>query len=271
MLKKILNILIVSTMNDNENIYKWISRYNEGELNGKEMDEFLKILSSNPEIRSDIELDKELTEFLQDKDLIEFRRILDQARVNRRRGFGMNCLLIAALLTALVAFGGFWLYQNPFGKHPMIKNGVAETLDKQKSKAENSESVFLRNAPGFSVAPFSKYNLSCDNLAANFRPLGYMEGMVGVVSRAGNFHLLSLNSQITIIPGDTLRFRWEEDVGGHLSFLVMNNRGEFVASRDSIFQSSLAIPTILWTEGLYYWKFIHRDNLVSVGKIIIRR
>jgi len=258
--KKILNILIVSAMNDNENNYEWISRYHEGDLNKDEMDE----------IRSDPELDKQLTEFLQDRDLIEFLKILDKVRGGRRERFGLNCMLIAALLLALVVFGGFWLYQNPLGKHLMLKNSVARTYENQKSNAENKESVFPRNALGFPVVPFRRDNLSRDLLAANFQPLEYMEGMIGFAGRSGNFVLLAPASQITILPGDTLRFRWEEDMEGRLAFFVMNDRGECVVSLDSVSHNPLTVPTTSWTDGLYYWKFILQDDLVNVGKIIIR-
>ncbi len=259
-------------MNNHEDIYTWVSRYNEGDLKGEELKKFLQMLASDPEIRSETELDRELTEFLQDRDLLEFLKILDQARSKKRRGLGLNCLLVAAMLIILMALSGLWIYLNPLRTgHPMMNNGLAVTSDSQKSYSQNRDPLFLRKTLGFPAIQFRENIKNPDLLAANFEPLTYLEGMVGVVTRASHFCLLSPGTIATLAPGDTLRFNWKETGGNHVSFEVLNNHGECIISQEDISGASLTLLTYSWQEGLYYWKIINRDNLVSVGKIIIRR
>jgi len=259
-------------MNNHEYLHEWISRYNDGDLKGEELEQFLQILSSDPEVRSETNLDRELTEFLQDSDLLEFRELLDQARCKKRRGFGLNCLLLAALMIVLVALSGFWIYLDPVKRgHPFLPGEEAIESATQKSPSQNKQALPLRRNPGFYAFQTRESKPGQDLLAANFEPLIYMEGMVGIVTRAGDFGLLSPGKIVTIVPGDTLRFHWSDDGKTSLSFEVINNRGDNMISREGVSGVSLTLLTISWKEGLYYWKFLDNDNLVSVGKILIKR
>ncbi|MFH1936164.1 MAG: hypothetical protein ABIK52_01210, partial [Bacteroidota bacterium] len=94
---------------------------------------------------------------------------------------------------------------------------------------------------------------------------------VGMVTRAGHFFLLSPECTVTILRGDTLRFNWQGNARGTLSFEVINNRGEQIVSQEEISGACLSLLTNSWQEGLFYWKFFDEDNLVSVGKIILKR
>ncbi|MBL7139221.1 MAG: hypothetical protein ISS17_10660 [Bacteroidales bacterium] len=258
-------------MNNQEYLHEWISRYNDGELKGKELEQFLRILASDPEVRSETYLDRELTAFLQDRDLLEFRELLDQARNKKRWGFGLNSLLLAALLIILIALCGFWIYHNPIEKiHPFFQGQVAESIS-QESSSQKDDALYLRKSPGFPAFQSAEGEPDPTLLDANFQPLIYMEGWVGVTTRAGHFALLSPASTVTIHSGDTLRFHWRGEGLSALSFDVVNNRGEKVVSREGIQGTSLTLLTASWQEGLYYWKFLEQDNLVSVGKIIISK
>lgn len=259
-------------MNNDLNIDEWIFRYHEGDLKGKDLEEFLQMLAFDPEIRAKTELDGKITEFLRDRDLLEFRKMLDEVKTIGRRGFGLNCLLLAALLLVMIVLGGFWLYQNPFrSHHPMTNKGIADQGSMQQRITNRKGNRPLWNSPGFHLLPAGEKEKDKDLLALNFRPLTCMEGMVGVVTRAASFQLLVPGSSLSVSPGDTLRFRWKKDEEGELSFRVINNQGKLIASRDSIPGVSMDIHTTRWQEGLYYWKFIDRDHLVNVGKIIVRK
>ncbi len=259
-------------MNNHEDIYEWISRYNEGDLKGEDLKRFLQILASDPEIRADTELDRELTEFFKDRDLLEFLNVLDQVKRNKRQGFGLNCLLLAALLIILVSISGFWAYMNPLRTgHPRIRESVVVTTDVESTQSQGKIEPILRKSPGYPEILIGSDIKDLNLLAANFQPLNYMEGMVGIVTRTGQFNLLSPENMVMLVPGDTIQFHWKNSGETDPSFEVINNRGEIIVSREVIAGGSLTLPTHSWKEGLYYWKFLLQENLVSVGKITIKR
>jgi len=255
-----------------ENLHEWISRYTDGELNEVELKQFLAILASDPEVRSEAVLDRELTDFLRDRDLLSFLEVIDQARYRKRFGFGLNCLLLAAVMTILVALSGVWIYIHPVWKSRLFspeREVVSTGIHRRGSSA--NELPFVRRSPGFFPIGISGGEQDQGLLAANFQPLTYLEGWVGVVTRSGRFSLLSPQSNLAIHPGDTVKFSWRNQGITSVTFYVINNRGELVVSREGIRGISLTLLTTSWEEGLYYWKFLDQDNLLHVGKIFIRK
>lgn len=265
-------------MDDNLNIDELIYRYHEGELSGKELADFLRLVASDPAVRADAELEGELSDFLRDRDLLDFLDMLDNVNTRKRTGFGLNNLLLAALLLVMIALGSFWLFRNPIYRvHPMLHNPVAQQGAGQNSSSGGTVVFPHRNSPGYPIIPATlsergeKKEKPEELLAVNFRPLAYLEEMVGVVSRAASFRLLQPECNISATPGDTLQYRWLRENRRELSFRVINNRGETMISHDDIPGASMDLPLTRWEEGLYYWKFIEGDQLVNVGKIMVRK
>jgi len=259
-------------MNDQEYIHEWISRYNEGELSNKELIAFRRLLEKDPEIRVETELDKELTEFLQDRDLIEFLKVLDMVKSKKRKESGFSCLLLAAVLVILVTLGCSWIILSPLRMgHPLMQKRTAGSTDPTESRSHGKVKFFPGKNQGFAPSQAGNDSMDDEFLACNFKPLAYMEGMVGVVTRSGSFHLISPEHSVTAGPADTIRFIWRVKKDATLSMEVINNRGESVFSHEEIPGTTMDLPVFQLPEGLYYWKFFDQDNLVSVGKIILKR
>ena len=99
-------------MKNLENLNEWIIRYNEGTLAGKDLKSFQRLLKEDPDVKKETELDKEITDFLSDKDLLEFYKLLDDISGKRTSKPGLNYLLLAAVVLLLIAFGGGWLFHH---------------------------------------------------------------------------------------------------------------------------------------------------------------
>ncbi|MBE0648234.1 MAG: hypothetical protein IH596_10670 [Bacteroidales bacterium] len=221
--------------------------------------------------KEEIELDKDLTEFLQDRKLLEFLQVLDHVKEKKSQDFGPSCLLMAALLLLLVALTGYWIFQNPIqGRYPLIINGITELSDACSRDLKNID-IVIHNSPGFFIPSPGENPPSEKTTVNNFRPLTYLEGMVGVAVRSDHFCLLSPEFSVALTPGDSLQFTWKEPGTSSLCFTVLNNRGEMMVSRENITGASFTLITNSWKEGVYYWKIIEKDMLLNVGKITLRK
>ena len=71
----------------------------------------------------------------------------------------------------------------------------------------------------------------------------------------------------TFKPGEEIKFEWEGAESG-LEIVILNNRDE-VLSRDKAAGRKLnrKAPS---TPGLYYWKLETDDDLLYVGKFLVR-
>lgn len=259
-------------MIDKENLHEWISRYTDGELDKSELAEFQLILDSDPGVRSEVALDRELTDFLHDKDLLEFLELLERTLRNRRPGFGLNCLLLAALLTFLLAFSGFWIYIQPIcGKWPVPAEGEKVCPGGNGSGKSGQILPMIRRSPGFFPPALTLKNMEPELLAANFRPLMYLEGWVGITTRSAPFILLTPDPVISVHPGDSIMFTWRGCEHDTLSFTLFDNRGEQLLKRNGVAERHLVLLTVSLPDGLYYWKFTDHTNLLQVGKILVRK
>lgn len=259
-------------MIDRDHIRDLISRYPDGELNQTELEEFLQALESDPEIKKEVELDRELTEFLRDQDLMDFLSLLDQTRFRRKRGFGMNCLLVAAIMLLFVAFGGIWIFQQPFlNRHLLMNRNQASSIHPTAKRPFTTQRPFPWTK---SVIPaFAPPDENAPNhlLAACFKPIEFLESMVGVTMRSGSVILVAPKARVNLTRGDSLLFQWRVSRKPNVSLQVLNNRGLTVFSESTLEGDSFVLGTSEFHEGLYYWKFMDNDNLVTVGKMSIRR
>jgi len=258
-------------MNSDENLHEWISRYNEGTLEGNELERFLEILKSDPEVRIETDLDKELTEFLKDGDLLAFLKVVDEVRLKRRRGVGMNTLLMAAVMLILIAIGSFWIYRytlKGLNRFPITFSQGRNTP--QYLGDTQSGSIFLnRTSPGYPGLKWIKEGMDIGFPATNFTPLPYLEGLVGIAMRATNLSLLSPAFSIRINPGDTVTFQWMRTGTPILSIEIIDNLGNRLWTFAKLNGRELDLNTSQWKAGLYYWKLLTDDDIVYVGKITV--
>ena len=257
-------------MKSDENIDELISRYNAGTLEKDELERFLKIMKSDPDIRQETDLDKELTEFLKDKELLAFLKVVDEVRYNRRKSNRMNYLLIAAVSIILVAIGSVWIYQyslNEFNRFPIAFDQGRDVINAEDNQQESPFSNWI--SPGYHGSSWIKKGQEKELLAANFTPLPYLEGLVGVSMRSTNVSLLSPEFSLQINPGDTVKFQWLGGGEAMPSIEIIDNLGNRIWIGENLSNEEMDLFTSHWGSGLYYWKFLADDNIIYVGKISV--
>ena len=74
-------------MNKNEKIHEWIDRFNDNELTGDELSEFLELLKVDEALKAEVRLDKDLNEFLQDEGELSLRKkIMEVSESKENKG-----------------------------------------------------------------------------------------------------------------------------------------------------------------------------------------
>jgi hypothetical protein len=100
-----------------------------------------------------------------------------------------------------------------------------------------------------------------------YETLPYLEGMIGNVSRSESITILSPG------VGETVRanpsFKWEGTEGETIYLVVLDHLGNerFALMTDS---SEVRLPKRL-SPGLYYWKLESAEDLLYLGKFVVRR
>ncbi|MBC8314119.1 MAG: hypothetical protein H8E51_01335 [Bacteroidetes bacterium] len=258
-------------MTSDEHLHELISRYNEGTLEGDELERFLELLRSDPDVRLETELNKELIEFLNDRDLLAFLKAVDEVRLKRERNSRLNYLLIAAVMIIFVAVGCFWIYQysmNRFNRFPMAINQGRETP--RYLEDDQQESVFSNwTSPGYPGSKWQKEVVSSEILSIALTPLPYLEGLVGEAMRSTKLSLLEPPFSLRINPGDTVTFRWLRTETATLSIEIMDNLGNRLWIVEKLTGDKMNLKTSQWKTGLYYWKLLADDDIVCIGKITV--
>ncbi|MFH0761272.1 MAG: hypothetical protein V2A67_07185 [Bacteroidota bacterium] len=103
-------------------------------------------------------------------------------------------------------------------------------------------------------------------LAQAFVPDGTLENLVNATYRAANDPKPQGPSNETVFhAGDTLRINWIPQTGGDCFLVILNNRGSQQAKMPTGKSGSL-LWKINLEPGLYYWKFLGKEELWKVGK-----
>jgi len=258
-------------MDSDERLHEWISRYNEGTLEGDELERFLEILKSDPDVRLETELDRELNEFLNDRDLLAFRKVVDEVRLKRRKDFGLNCLLMAAVMLILVAIGCFWIYRYTITEFNRFPLAISQVRDTSRYPEENQPGSTFSNwiSPGYPGSKWIKEVVDVEPLSDNITPLPYLEGLVGVAMRSTKLSLLSPACSLRINPGEPVTFQWMRTGSVTLSIEIIDNQGNKLWTFGKLTDGKIDLNTSQWETGLYYWKFLADDDIVYVGKITV--
>ncbi len=257
-------------MKSDEHLHEWISRYNEGTLKGDELERFRRILKSDPDVRLETNLDKELTEFLKDGELLAFLKVVDEVRYGRRRGNRIYYFLIAAVMLIFMTIGSFWIYNytlEGFNRFPVAFSQGKDILDVEDTPSGSAFSHWT--SPGYPGSQRIRDDIDKELLAANFTPLPYMEGLIGVAMRSTNVSLESPEFSIHIYSGDTVIFQWAGVGDATPSIEIIDNLGKKLWAFETLSGGEMKLGTSKWARGLYYWKFLAENDLVWVGKITV--
>ncbi len=218
-------------MKDSEKLSEWIDRFRSGELGGQELLKFKALLETDPGLRRELQIDRDLDILISRQDLIEVSEKIRRIRWKQGgSGSGRLPLLIAASLLFLVSVGIVLMFVN-------------------------------YDPPG----PARNLHASTD-----FTPMKEFELLVGSVTRGPSVRLLQPPAKMIEKRGDSLLFEWTPGGSGSpVSFEFLDNRGELVGTSVVMTGNRFWFRSSGFSPGLYYWKMISEEELVTMGRIIL--
>ena len=250
---------------ERQKINEWIDRFNEGSLKGEDLNTFIQMLHDDPELRKEVAIDREINRMLEQRELLEFREAVLKAGKRPSPG-RWRWLLLAAMVVVLLSAGGYFLFRtlptrdvpakDQLAERPVKTPGegtVKELPAKPSKQAEKSQDA----------TPHRKKVL----LAEAFTPCPSLEHLVGETTRAEGIILLGPLPEITVRRGDTVQFSWRMSGKDSLKILFYDNQEQQILIAVPDAPDSYSFPTGSYHRGLYYWKFLKDDQLVTAGKI----
>jgi hypothetical protein len=266
-------------MNENEKLAEWIDRFNNKDLHGKELKEFLELMKQDPELRREVKLDKELNEILADTDIIELRKKILKYKIPKENKHpGLHIFLLAASVTILIGLAIFVYLWKRQADETIIKTEYtyypSDTLNFKKNQHSNEKQVAPVRKTIDSLTSRKKQEDITTNdktfLADNYRPYPPYESMVGEVSRAINFKLIRPSISDQFRKGSVITFIWETTSFISLTITITDNKGQSCFVSKPIEEKKFLYNTSKLTEGLYYVKFISSDEIVCFAKFTLQ-
>ena len=261
-------------MSDREKLPEWIDRFNEGTLQGEELERFLEMLKTNPRLRDEVNLDRELNQLLEEDDLIEFRRKL--MKVTRsRRSPGQNLLLLmAALILILIGLSTlvyFSARRTLPGKKDLVTFQDSTAAGNEKAPENNRDSVNPQQMQGISQdTGRNRVDEKNRLLAQNFIPDPAMESLLGTTARSGDFRMIRPADGTVFRKSSVIEFELKIPDNRHVRLIIAGNTGRKVAEYKLEKRNHQKVNASSFSPGLYYFKLLIHDELVYAGKFIIR-
>jgi len=252
-----------------EQLNEWIIRYNDGSLQGKSLEEFKKILEEDPEVWQETLLDKELNEFLADRELFEFRETVHEVMNSRKRRTGYSCLLVAAMILLFLAFGG-WIshYLSLRDLYPSEDKMII--LDREEDAGStNPVPGIFRESAEYPYHPGEQRDRNRELLAVNYSPLPFMEELVGEMFRFPSFSLVKPGFTVKTASGENIEFAWKCNDSCRVMFQVIDNSENIILTTEPDEPGKLTLDLSGREPGLYYWKLISDDGILCIGKLIL--
>jgi len=265
-------------MIDKESLPEWIDRYNNKKLHGRDLEEFVELMKNDPELKLDVKLDKDLNEILEETDIIELRRKIIKNKIPKEsNGPGLSFFLFAASVTIFIGLAilvFIWLRKTDDeimnAEYKYIRADTVKITKKQLTPDEQIaqdkatiDSIISRKNRG--EIKTNKEKLLADNYTI-FPPY---EGLIGETSRAGYFKLLKPEIATDLIKGSVVTFSWETILMNTFTIIITNNKGQQVFVSPVITGKNFSFNTSELSEGLYYYKFIHNDEIIYFGKFTL--
>ena len=266
-------------MIEKEKLPEWIDRYNNNDLHGKDLKEFVELLKNNPELRLDVKLDKELNDILAETDIIELRRKIIKSKIsNKTNGPGLSLFLLAASVTILIGlaiFAFLWMKKTDSENlKTEYEFKIADTSIHKKKQLSADEQVALDKATIDSIISRKRLGeIKTDDeilLADNYTPYLPYESMVGEISRANYFKLFKPSFTDKYGKGSVVTFNWETTSSNSVTIIITNNKGQPVFESQPINSKNFHFDTSKLSGGLYYFKFIINDEIIYFGKFTLQ-
>ena len=268
-------------MTDHEKLPEWIDRYNRNELHGKELEEFLSMLDQNPQLKNEVQLDKDLNEILSEKEIISLRKKI--SKIKERKESGNSQLVVYLLAACAVILLGLTIYSffqwNEARKkvmEPIREFSLTDTSYKLQHEVIQPNQIEIDKATIDSVMARDRRGDSSIRkrvramFATNYTPYPPFESLTGEIFRTGFFSLLLPKYGDSIRTGKNITFSWETNAFGAVNLEIINNNGLRIYQSGDLNVKKLTIESLKLPPGLYYFKFLEKDDIIYFGKFYIR-
>ena len=159
------NVNPICIMIDKDKLPEFIDRYNNNQLQGKELEEFVELMKQNPELREEVKLDQDLNTILADYEIIELRRKIIKNRIPpETKSPDLSFFLFAAtaaILIGLAFFAYFWLRNtNNEIMSSQFKFNLDDTIRSAKKDLTFEEQIALDRAAVDTLISLKKREIS---------------------------------------------------------------------------------------------------------------
>jgi hypothetical protein len=263
-------------MNEYEKLPEWIVRFNNNELRGRELEDFLEMIKYDPDVRQEVKLDQELNEILSDTEILELRKKIAKNKYPKERDPRiMPLIFLAASMTILLTLGTLaFIHLRKEQKEILIaiEKTDPENLYKNFVFPDSAEIAKDRQALDSATLSMAREMSAADRIlmTENFRNYPPFELLIGESMRSVGFKLVKPVSSDKFKRGDTVIFRWETDSQDPITITITDNRGNTFFSSRPLYDKDLFYPTTSLKEGLYYVKFIRNDEIIYFDKLLLK-
>ena len=253
----------------------WIDRYHDGELGEPEKRYFLKQLDKNQLLRAEVNLDARLNSLLSDGDILELMDKVQEVTRKRKEGTRLRKpLLVAAAIVCLLILGTlfYFIEQKPASVQTSEQHQITRSLHKVEKDQVAVEKSKDMTPPMQAAKPAVPHDhMQMPLLAENYRPMAEFELLVGSVTRSTGLKLIAPAALTVIAAGTSVRFKWISQASQpEVILMLMNNHGRLVCEIQTLHNDEYTLQTRGMPPGLYYWKIMYEDELVTMGKITLK-
>jgi hypothetical protein len=258
-------------MNDFRTQSHWIGQFTDKELSPEEESMLLAQASHNALLRNELRLDEDINELFDDIDRIRLSDSIRSAIHNEKSRIILPLYVkIAASVIILISFAAVagilvnYSSQNPgqsfLDYNPLLKpgtKGLFSIIQSHKMQDMPATPAMRRElAQNSSFNPYSR------------RP--EYEFLIGTITRDVSLFVISPFPRVRCKTDSMIQFswRWVSDVVP-VSLEVIDNQGHLMLNKVQMMDMTYLLNTRNWPRGLYYYKIITGDELVTIGSISI--
>lgn len=257
-------------MSEQDNMNEWIDRFTNDELEGEELERFLKALHEDRSVKKETLIDSQINEMLQDQDLFDFQQKMTSLRARMNRRCGLNCFLLAASLLLLISIGGM-LIPYLHGTFQSLQNTFRSSVPSvpKDFRVLSAETNSTKGKWGIPISCFTDTNNHQRLIWMKIldTPIPFMESLVGESTRSGFFKLLTPGFQTSVSSGDSVIFSWDKNFSSPVLLEVINNQGRVIYQISQPGSDTLILQTDSLGTGLFYWKITQDNQWICVGKL----
>jgi hypothetical protein len=186
--------------------------------------------------------------------------------VRRTVSFGFKILRAAAAIAAIFLLA--WIVLQLLPDRPM-NEPVATSIKKESTPRKDSLTSNPQTSNPLTSITAAKLNELPDTVryASAYATNPIYENLVGAKYRSGSDPtVVGPDAGYVFAPGDTLKISWTPDHSDEYVLVILDNKANLVKEIKAGTEALLAWKIDL-KPGLYYWKFLGKEEMWKVGKM----